>query len=147
MNGMKWMGVLAIALILCWACGTEAAEGGRGKRKPGDRMKKLLERFDKDGDGKLNEEERAAALEGFMNRVDDFQGKHKKKLLEKYDKDGDGKLSEKEKEAMKEAMKKHYDEFQEKHKKDGEGKGHEEKKDGKPAQGEAGDKNKNDNDD
>ena len=57
------------------------------------RHEEVLKEFDKDGDGKLNEEERKAAGEAM-----------RKKLIEKFDKDGDGKLNEEERKAAREAM-------------------------------------------
>lgn len=52
-----------------------------------------MKKFDKDGDGKLSEEERAEARKSMEDR--------RKEMIAKFDKDGDGKLNEKErKEAM-----------------------------------------------
>jgi len=70
---------------------------GKGPRGP--MHKKALEKFDKDGDGKLNEEERKAAHEAFKKNHPEMH----KKMLEKFDKDGDGKLNEEERQAMREA--------------------------------------------
>jgi Ca2+-binding EF-hand superfamily protein len=61
----------------------------------------VLERFDKDGDGRLNEAELAAArdaLEGGKPPAGDEPkkrpaSKKQQETLEKYDADGDGKLS------------------------------------------------------
>lgn len=84
----------------------------------------ILKKFDKDGDGKLNEAERAAAQaqfkanhpEWFAKADADDNGKIspeerkavrpvvREKLLEKFDKDGDGKLDEAERKAAKEAF-------------------------------------------
>ncbi len=61
-------------------------EGKQGRRA------KLLEKFDANGDGKLDETERKAAREAL-----------KAKILEKFDEDGDGKLSEDERAKAKEA--------------------------------------------
>jgi Ca2+-binding EF-hand superfamily protein len=55
--------------------------------------KEMIAKFDKDGDGKLNEEERKAAHAAM-----------EKEMLAKFDKDGDGKLSDEEKKAAREAM-------------------------------------------
>jgi Ca2+-binding EF-hand superfamily protein len=63
--------------------------------------KKVLEKFDRNGDGKLDENERAAAKEAFKERF----GEMRKKTLEKFDRNGDGKLDENKKEAAKEALK------------------------------------------
>ena len=73
------------------------AERGEGERRGpprgGSRQipKEILEKFDKNGDGKLDEDERKAAMAA-----------RKAEFIKKYDKDGDGELSEEErKEAMK----------------------------------------------
>ena len=70
-----------------------------------------IKKFDADGDGKLNEEERAKAREAFRKRQGDRQpggprgADFRKKLLEKFDADGDGKLSEEERAKAREAFK------------------------------------------
>jgi len=74
----------------------------------------VIKEFDKDGDGKLNEEERAAA-----------KAAHEKKMLEKFDTDKDGKLSDDERAAAKAA---HEKEMIAKFDKDGDGKLSEEEK-------------------
>ena len=53
----------------------------------------VLKEFDKDGDGKLSQEEAKAAREAAQ-----------KKMLEKYDKDKDGKLSDEERKTIREEM-------------------------------------------
>lgn len=63
---------------------------------------RILEKFDADGDGKLNKEEREAAKAARGERMKE----RKQEMLEKFDKDGDGELNDEEKAAMKEAMKK-----------------------------------------
>lgn len=67
-----------------------------GKPSPAERQaareqreKKLLERFDKDGDGTLSEDEKAAVA-----------ADREARLLERFDADGDGKLSSEERVAM-----------------------------------------------
>jgi hypothetical protein len=71
-----------------------AGRPGHGMPPP-EVMKELVAKFDKDGDGKLNETEMKAAREA-----------RQAEMLKKYDKDGDGKLSDEEKATAKEAMKK-----------------------------------------
>ncbi|MDD2599603.1 MAG: EF-hand domain-containing protein [Kiritimatiellae bacterium] len=58
------------------------------------RERMMLRRFDKDGDGKLNEEEKAA------------MENEKKELMAKFDKDGDGVLNAEERKAMMEERRK-----------------------------------------
>ena len=71
-----------------------AAPGQPGS--PAPRKSKLLEQYDKNGDGKLDETEREAMRK-------DREGKRKEReadLIKKYDKNGDGKLDDAEREAM-----------------------------------------------
>ena len=56
----------------------------------------MLEKFDADKDGKLNDDEKAAMREEV-----------KKKMLEKFDKDGDGKLNEEELAELRKTMPHH----------------------------------------
>ena len=64
-----------------------------GRRPPPELMKK----FDKDGDGKLSESERAELRKTMEER--------RKEFLAKFDKDGDGKLNEEERKAAMAAAK------------------------------------------
>ena len=71
----------------------KSPEGQRGHSIP----KEVIAKFDKDGDGKLNEVEMKAARDA-----------RQAEMLKKFDKDGDGKLSDEEKKAAREEfMKKH----------------------------------------
>ena len=99
---MKLRTILAVALGLALLAGTRAvrADGEKGgaRRRPGPPpglRAKLLEKFDKDGDGKLNKEEREALRAEMKER-------HAKALKE-FDKDGDGKLDKEERKALWEA--------------------------------------------
>ncbi len=91
----------------------DEAEATAAIQKVTDRMRehfeqrnnKVLDRFDKDGDGKLSETEAQAARE-MMEKRKERGGELKKKMLERFDADGDGKLSEEERQAAREAMKK-----------------------------------------
>jgi hypothetical protein len=65
-----------------------APAGKEGKPGKGRHRKRILKRFDEDGDGKLSEEERAKAQAA------------RRKMLEKFDTDGDGKLSPEERTEM-----------------------------------------------
>jgi Ca2+-binding EF-hand superfamily protein len=67
----------------------------------------ILKKFDKDGDGQLNKEEKAAA---------------KKEMIKRFDTNNDGKLDENEKKAMREKAKGKRDEILKKFDKDGDGK-------------------------
>lgn len=78
----------------------------RGKGRPD--MAEIIKKFDKDGDGKLSDEEKTAAREAMAGKGrpggpgagrPDFA-----EIIKKFDKDGDGKLSDEEKAAAREAM-------------------------------------------
>jgi len=77
---------LNVTLVVLMACAflpamAQAEEGGKGKKKKrGNReefRKRLLQRFDKNGDGRLNEEERAAARKA-REKFQAGRGKKKK---------------------------------------------------------------------
>ena len=93
---MKLTLTAAFAAIAGLAFASATPEEGRKHRgHPG--IKQLIEKFDKDGDGKLNAEERKAA-----------GAARKAEFLKKFDKDGDGKISPEEKKAIAEEMKKKF---------------------------------------
>lgn len=99
--------------------GDQPKKGDRpgGHRGPSGPMpKEMIAKFDKDGDGKLNAEERKAAMDArktdMLKKYDkDGDGKlsgeeRKAAMIKKFDKDGDGKLNDDEKQAMREEMRK-----------------------------------------
>ena len=110
-QGMKsyMVGAAALCAVLTVACGDEAQGCHAKQPNPENRGKhlgwfkhdqmphgRILEKFDKDGDGKLSDEEKAAARQAREERW--------KALLAEYDKDGDGQLSDEEKAAAKADM-------------------------------------------
>lgn len=80
----------------------EGAKSQKGHRKGphGGPPPKIIAKFDADGDGKLNEEERKAAREAMKEH-------HRQKMLEKFDTNGDGQLSHDERKAARKAHGKH----------------------------------------
>jgi Ca2+-binding EF-hand superfamily protein len=70
------------------------AHGDRGQRAERAMSPELLKEFDKDGDGKIGEDERPAMHEAMKARGE-------ARMLKEFDKDGDGKLSDTEREAAK----------------------------------------------
>ena len=80
-----------------------------------DHRARLIKHFDKDGDGKLSDEEKAEMQRFIEERRKNrpHAGKEGKRpsredIIKKYDKDEDGKLSDEEKKAMQEDMAKHH---------------------------------------
>ena len=86
------IGAAVLALVVL---AIQPAWGQRPNKE--EREKKLLEKFDKDGDGKLSDEEKAAARKA-------MEASRRAEMLKKFDKDGDGKLSDEEKAAARKAM-------------------------------------------
>jgi hypothetical protein len=75
-----------------------AAEG-EAKPKPAPTLPDSVKKYDKNGDGRLDQEERTA-----------LQKDRQAELLKKYDKNNDGKLDEAERKAMAEERRKERDE-------------------------------------
>jgi Ca2+-binding EF-hand superfamily protein len=75
------------------------AADGEAKPKPAPALPELLKKYDKNGDGKLDQEERAA-----------LQKDRQAEMMKKYDKNGDGKIDEEERKAMLEDRRKQRDE-------------------------------------
>ena len=75
-----------------------------------DRKAEMLKKFDKDGDGKLSDAEKATlraeiqSLQGGKDRRQ-WTPERRAEMLKKFDKDADGKLSDDERNAAREAMK------------------------------------------
>jgi Ca2+-binding EF-hand superfamily protein len=95
---MKIKLIIGMAVLF----GITTASGAAGKKEDrkhqeNRRFKQLIERFDKDKDGKLNAEERAAAAAAGKAR--------KAEILKRFDKDKDGKLNAEERKALVKAMK------------------------------------------
>lgn len=95
-NIMKTNTLLIIAASF-GLLGAAHAEEGKKQRPHRKVSPEMIAKYDKDGDGKLNEEERAALRADRM----EMREARKKEMLAKYDKDGDGKLNEEERAAAK----------------------------------------------
>jgi hypothetical protein len=87
-----------LGLLACLPADASAQEGKRRGKKEA-----ILKKFDKDGDGKLSEQERAAAKEFKAKRraEDGRGGKLRGKVLRRFDKDGDRTLNDTERESLK----------------------------------------------
>ncbi|MCK6474641.1 MAG: hypothetical protein L6R28_23220 [Planctomycetes bacterium] len=90
----------------------EEAKANPDKAASGDHegrlaKKKILDQFDKDNDGKLNEEEKAEAMAALKDKKGDATPDQiRERLKERFDADGDGKLSDEERAKMEEHLKK-----------------------------------------
>ena len=75
------------------------------------RAAELLQQYDRNHDGKLDEDEMAAARTGGRKAGDAPAGEKRKKMLKLFDKNGDGKLDDTERAAAEKAR----DEYRRKH--------------------------------
>jgi len=91
--------LLALLLFSSIANADPADGGGRHRMHPKLRAR-LLEKFDANHDGVLDDSERQAAREALQAKC----AEKRQKVLEKFDADGDGTLSDEEKAAAKEAF-------------------------------------------
>ena len=86
---------LTIVSVLMLAAGLSAKPEKGGKKGEGREgrpsREEVMKKFDKDGDGKLSEGERAEMRKAMEAR--------RKEFMAKFDKDGDGKLNEEERKA------------------------------------------------
>jgi Ca2+-binding EF-hand superfamily protein len=99
---MKKILILTLGLGLMGTL-TQAEDDAAGKAREA-RKSEMLKKYDKNGDGQLDETEKAAMRE-------EMRKKREEERLKKYDKNGDGKLDDAEKEAMREDMKKKAEAF------------------------------------
>ena len=78
---------------------------GEEKEKPRTKKDVLIEKFDTDGDGQLNEDEKKALKESWVTKQKKKNADRRARFISKYDTDGDGKLSDEEKQAARDARK------------------------------------------
>lgn len=116
---MKTTKLMVLGVLLGTCTFAAAQEKPKREVRQGREMPAmLLEKFDKDGDGKLSDDERKAMQE--ERRV--MAAKRHAEMLAKFDKDGDGKLSDDERSAMRDAMEARRKEILEKYDADKNGK-------------------------
>lgn len=89
--------IVAVSIGIIGAANAKPEGKREGRKLPPE----VIARFDKDGDGKLNEEERAVA-KAARQAV-------RANVLERFDTDNDGKLSKTERKAMKAAVLEKFD--------------------------------------
>ena len=102
--------LVVVALTMLLGAVADAAPGQgkpKGARPQGKGIPaEILKRFDKDGDGKLNDAERGAAKKAHEERGGQpggADGKLREEILKRFDKNNDGKLNEEERAAAKKA--------------------------------------------
>jgi Ca2+-binding EF-hand superfamily protein len=107
--------VVLVPLFLLGVATASTAVAADEKAAPpgGSKRDRMVNKFDKDGDGRLSTEERQAARDAWQQKSFDTDGdgvlspaeqeaakQAQAKTLEKYDRDGDGQLSQDERRAM-----------------------------------------------
>lgn len=103
------LSMLACAAIVSLAASTFAAPPENND--PAARKAEMLKKFDKDGDGRLSDEEKSTLRAEMQNRRGggrdrkQWTPEQRDEMLKKFDKDGNGKLSQEERDTAREAMK------------------------------------------
>ena len=122
---MKSLCFIATLAILTSGAIAQDAPRGPGRGGPGGRgapTADMLKEFDKDGDGKLNDEERQAMMNARRAQGEKMRAEREKE----FDKDGDGKLNDEERKAMMDANRERMEQFRKEREKqfdkDGDGK-------------------------
>ena len=97
--------LLTFLSLFCLAAGLMAKpeKGGKGGKPGRPSREEMMKKFDKDGDGKLSEDEKAEIRKTMANRPVPAH------ILEKFDKDGDGKLSDDERAEIRKEMMAEFD--------------------------------------
>ena len=100
---------LLIGIIAATSLAANAEPGDGQRQGPGGPRPlppEVVKEFDADGDGKLNEAERATAREAFKAKMEE----RKATFIKEHDTDGDGELSDAERETAREKMKAKFEE-------------------------------------
>jgi hypothetical protein len=103
------LSTLACAAIVSLAASTFAAPPENND--PAARKAEMLKKFDKDGDGRLSDEEKSTLRAEMQNRRGggrdrkQWTPEQRDEMLKKFDTDRDGKLSQEERDTAREAMK------------------------------------------
>ena len=87
----KFLTILAAVMITCGLNAKPEREGGKKGGPPEGRpsREEVMKKFDKDGDGKLSEDEKAELRKAMANRGDRPGGRRPPpELMKKFDKDG-----------------------------------------------------------
>jgi Ca2+-binding EF-hand superfamily protein len=100
--------IFALAVLSVILLTTETARSGeKGEHPRSQWREKLMEKYDTNGDGELDDQERSAMKEAWAEKRKNHKGGRRKgswsEIRKQYDKDGDGELDDQERSAMKEA--------------------------------------------
>lgn len=113
---LRWSFAFGLGLTAMLSAQAGLAEDGQKNRGDRELPAQLLQKFDKNGDGKLDEAEKGAAKKAMEERRAAGKGpegnrsasglseERRAELMKKFDKNGDGKLDETEREAAKKEM-------------------------------------------
>jgi hypothetical protein len=123
----KFLTIVATVMLACGLSAKPEREGGKKGGPPEGRpsREEMIKKFDKDGDGKLSDDEKAELRKAMANKGG---RRPPPQLIKKFDKDGDGKLSEDERAELRKDMEARRKEFIAKFDKDGDGKLNEEER-------------------
>jgi len=91
MKSTNWITLAA----LLGTCSFAAAQDEKPARQQRELPEAIVKKYDKDGDGKLSDEER----KGMRDEMQAERKKRQEEVLKKFDKDGDGTLNDEEKAA------------------------------------------------
>ena len=95
--------IFALAVLSVILLTTETARSGeKGEQHRSQWREKLMEKYDANGDGELDDEERQAIKKAWAEKWKNGKGRWSE-IRKQYDKDGDGNLDDEERSAMKKA--------------------------------------------
>ena len=102
----KFLTILATVMLACGLSAKPEREGGKKGGPPEGRpsREEMIKKFDKDGDGKLSDDEKAELRKAMASKGGPGGRRLPPQLLKKFDKDGDGKLSEDERAELRKDM-------------------------------------------
>lgn len=108
-RGSRWTvsaAAFLVTLALFSAPARAQGEGGKkaqGKDRPS--REEALKKFDKNGDGKLDQEERMAMREATREKASEKAKSRRDEMLKRFDTNKDGKLDDAERKTMQESFK------------------------------------------
>ncbi len=102
----KWTPMLAAFCLIVFACANTASaqvpssrQGTGANRQAGGKVKQKLKQFDRNGDGRLDEQEREAAIQSMIQNP-------KPRMRQRMDTNGDGRIDAAEEQAFRQKIQK-----------------------------------------